>query len=79
MIEVNRAASLALAVVNDSVLTYADDKTGHILSRLYLQSELPGVVEEPNFFFDLTEPRSGRALRLATPLRQCALCRQRGK
>jgi hypothetical protein len=45
-------ASLGLAVVDDTVLSYADDKSGHILSRLYLEPELgPDAVEEPNFYF----------------------------
>jgi hypothetical protein len=44
-------ADLALAVVDDTVLSFADDKTGHMLSRLYLEPELPGKIEEPNFYF----------------------------
>ena len=44
-------ASLALSVVDDTVLSFADDKTGHMLSRLYLEPELPGKLEEPNFYF----------------------------
>ena len=57
-------ATLALSVVDDTVLTFADDKTGHMLSRLYLEPELPGKVEEPNFYFDLTEEKSGLAMDL---------------
>jgi hypothetical protein len=44
-------ADLALSVVDDTVLSFADDKTGHMLSRLYLEPELTGKVEEPNFYF----------------------------
>ncbi|MBL9004590.1 MAG: hypothetical protein JNJ46_10105, partial [Myxococcales bacterium] len=44
-------ADVALSVVDDTVLSFADDKTGHMLSRLYLEPELPGKVEEPNFYF----------------------------
>lgn len=44
-------ADLALGVVDDTVLSFADDKTGHILSRLYLEPELQGKIEEPNFYF----------------------------
>jgi hypothetical protein len=44
-------ADLALGVVDDTVLSFADDKTGHILSRLYLEPEVPGKIEEPNFYF----------------------------
>lgn len=46
------AADLALAVTDDTVLSFADDKTGHLLARLYLEAEMPGqIVEEPNFYF----------------------------
>jgi hypothetical protein len=46
------AADVALAVVDDTVLKYADDKEGHILAQLYLLSEMPGqTVREPNFYF----------------------------
>lgn len=58
------AADLAVAVVDDTVISHADDKRGHILSRLLLEPELPGEVEEPNYYLDLTEARSGRALDL---------------
>jgi len=56
------AAELALAVVDDTVLSFADDKTGHMLSRLYLEQEIPGKVEEPKPYFDLTEPKSALAI-----------------
>lgn len=46
------AADVALAVVDDTVLKYADDKEGHILAQLYLLPEMPGqTVREPNFYF----------------------------
>jgi hypothetical protein len=48
-------ADLSLAVVDDTVLSFADDKTGTILSRLLLEHEVPGDIEEPNVYFDLTE------------------------
>ena len=57
-------ADLALSVVDDTVLSFADDKTGHMLSRIYLEPELPGKVEEPNFYFDLSEARSAMAMDL---------------
>ena len=57
-------ADVALSVVDDTVLSFADDKTGHMLSRLYLEPELTGKVEEPNFYFDLSEKKSGMALDL---------------
>ncbi|OGQ24393.1 MAG: hypothetical protein A2138_06840, partial [Deltaproteobacteria bacterium RBG_16_71_12] len=57
-------ADLALAVVDDTVISFADDKIGHLLSRSYLEPEIPGKVEEPRFFFDLTEEKSALALDL---------------
>lgn len=57
-------AELALSVVDDTVISFADDKNGHILSRLLLEPELPGKVEEPNFYFDLTEEKSAVAMDL---------------
>ncbi|MFO0589659.1 MAG: MG2 domain-containing protein [Polyangiaceae bacterium] len=46
------SADVALAVVDDTVLKYADDKEGHILSQVYLLPEMPGqTVREPNFYF----------------------------
>ncbi len=44
--------SLSLAVVDDKLLTFADDKQGHILSYMLLESDLVGKIEEPNFYFD---------------------------
>ncbi len=57
-------ADLSLSVIDDTVWSFADDKTGHILSRLYLEPELPGKVEEPNFYFDLSEEKSALAMDL---------------
>jgi len=46
------SADLALAVVDETVFESANDKTGHILSKLYLEPELPGQrIEDPNFYF----------------------------
>ncbi|MCH8618207.1 MG2 domain-containing protein [Undibacterium sp. TS12] len=55
-------ADIALAVVDDTVLSFADDKTATMLSRLLLESELPGKIEEPNFYTDLSEDKSALAL-----------------
>jgi hypothetical protein len=57
------AASLGLAVVDDTVLSYADDKSARILAHLFLEPELPGKVEEPNFYFG-DKPEAGAALDL---------------
>jgi hypothetical protein len=46
------AGDVAIAVVDDTVLKYADDDEGHILAQLYLLPEMPGQsVREPNFYF----------------------------
>jgi hypothetical protein len=47
-------ASVGVAVVDDTVLSFADDKSANILAHLYLEPEL-GVtaadpIEEPNFY-----------------------------
>jgi hypothetical protein len=57
-------ADVALSVVDDTVVSYADDKAGNILSRIFLEPELEEKVEEPNFYFDLSEARSALALDL---------------
>lgn len=55
-------AELALSVVDDTVLSFADDKSANMLSRFLLESELPGKIEEPNFYTDLGEDKSALAL-----------------
>ncbi len=44
---------VALAVVDDTILNFADDKSGNLLVSLLLAAELPpGLpIEEPNFYF----------------------------
>jgi hypothetical protein len=58
-------ASVALAVVDDTVLSYADDKSARILARLYLEPELGATagdpIEEPNFYFS-GKPEAAAAL-----------------
>jgi hypothetical protein len=48
-------ASLGLAVVDDTVLSFADDKTGKIMAHVYLEPELGATaadpIEEPNYYF----------------------------
>lgn len=46
------SGNFSLSVVDDKLLTFADDKQGHILSHLLLESDVTGEVEEPNFYFD---------------------------
>ncbi len=57
-------ADVALAVVDDTVLNFADSKTGNILAQLYLEPEIPGqTVAEPNFYFS-KDPKAPEALDL---------------
>lgn len=58
------AAELAMSVVDDTVISFADDKSGHLLSKLLFEPELPGKIQEPNFYLDLTEAKSAMALDL---------------
>ncbi len=55
-------ADLSLAVVDDKLLSYADDKQGNILSTLLLQSDLDSKVEEADFYFDKEEAKAPQAL-----------------
>ncbi len=56
------AAELALAVVDDSVLRFANDKSGHLAARLLLESEVQGAVFEPDYYFDEAEEDAPLAL-----------------
>ncbi len=48
-------ASLGVAVVDDTVLSFADDKSAKIMARMYLEPELGATaadpIEEPNYYF----------------------------
>lgn len=55
-------ANLSMAVVNDQLLSFADDKQGNIVSQLLLQEDLKGKVEEPAFYFDKKEEKADLAL-----------------
>ncbi|MBA3464491.1 MAG: hypothetical protein H0T46_31460 [Deltaproteobacteria bacterium] len=64
-------ANVALAVVDDTVLSYADDKSAKILAKLYLEPELGATaadpIEEPNFYFtDKPEAAAAMDALLAT-------------
>ncbi len=56
--------NFALSVVDDNLLSFADDKQGNILSKILLEPELKEKVEEPNFYFDKKEEKSDKALDL---------------
>jgi hypothetical protein len=55
-------ANLSMAVVNDQLLSFADDKSGNVLSQLLLQQDIREKVEEPAFYFNRKESKSARAL-----------------
>jgi hypothetical protein len=57
-------AELALSVVDDNVLSFADDEEGHILSRLYLDPELTESPDDPAWYFDDDEALASRGLDL---------------
>lgn len=46
------SGDFSVAVVDDKLLTFADDKQGNLLSYMLLESDLKGKIEEPNFYFD---------------------------
>ena len=55
-------AKISVAVVDDQLITFADDKQDNILSSLLLSSEVKGEVQEPSFYFDPEEPKASRAM-----------------
>jgi len=64
-------ASVGLAVVDDTVLSFADDKTARILAHVYLEPELGATaadpIDEPNFYFgDKPEAEAAMDALLAT-------------
>lgn len=57
-------ARLGVAVVDDTVLSYADDHSPHVLAQRYLVGMLKGSIHKPNFYFKTDEPKASRALDL---------------
>jgi hypothetical protein len=55
-------AHLALSVVDDQVISFADDKQDNIVSYLLMTSDLKGEVQEPSFYFKDDEPQAKEAL-----------------
>jgi hypothetical protein len=55
-------ANLSLSVVNDQLLSFADDKSGNILSELLLQQDIKEKIEEPAFYFNAKEEKADKAL-----------------
>lgn len=55
-------ANLSLAVVDDKLLSFADDKSSNILSSLLLENDLKTKIEEPQFYFNDKEAKADEAL-----------------
>jgi len=55
-------AHLSLSVVDDQLLSFADDKSSNILSHMLVEADIKGKVEEPKFYFDANEPKADQAL-----------------
>lgn len=55
------SANLGLSVVDEQLLTFADDKQDNILSYMLFSSELQGKIQEPYFYFDPKEPKAKEA------------------
>ena len=45
----------SVSVVDETLLTHADDKQANILAYFLLTSDLKGEIKEPNFYFEPTE------------------------
>jgi hypothetical protein len=56
------ATQLSVAVVDDRLLTFADDKAGGIASKLMVESEIKGLLPDAKFYFDKSEPIAREAL-----------------
>jgi TonB-dependent SusC/RagA subfamily outer membrane receptor len=58
------SANLSLAVVDDQLIAFADDKQDNILSHFLMSSDLKGKIHEPYFYFKKDEPKAIPALDL---------------
>ncbi len=56
------SANIGLAVVDEQLLTLADDKQDNLISYLLFSSELKGRIHEPYFYVDPAEPKAAEAL-----------------
>lgn len=58
------SGDITVSVVDDKVISLANDKQGNILAKLLLEADITGDVLEPNFYFDKNEPKAEEALNL---------------
>ncbi|NDV77659.1 alpha-2-macroglobulin family protein [Dysgonomonas sp. 511] len=56
------SANIGLSVVDEQILTMADDKQDNLLTYMLLSSELKGEIQEPSFYFDPNEPKANEAI-----------------
>ena len=54
--------NFALSVVNDQLLSFADDRSGNLISKMLLEYDIKETIEEPAFYFDKKESKSVKAL-----------------
>jgi hypothetical protein len=57
-------ARLGMSVVDDTVLSFADDHEPHFLAQRYLSGQLVGKIHKPNFYFKPNEKKASQALDL---------------
>ncbi|TCI90366.1 TonB-dependent receptor plug domain-containing protein [Tenacibaculum sp. M341] len=55
-------ANLSVAIADNKLVSFANDKQDHILSYLLLSSELKGKIYKPEFYFNSKEEKSYEAL-----------------
>ena len=55
-------ANLSLAVTDDKLLAFADDKQGNVLSQMLFESDITEKVEEASFYFDKKQAKADEAL-----------------
>lgn len=56
------SGAFSLAVTDETLLSLADDRQGHIAASLLLEQDIKGEIEEPNFYFDPKEADAEQAL-----------------
>jgi hypothetical protein len=54
--------NFSIAVTDDQLLSFADDKSSTILSHMLAESDIKGKVEEPRFYFDPKQEKADKAL-----------------
>lgn len=55
-------SDFSMSVVDDKLLSFADDRSGNILSKMFLEYDIKEKIEEPAFYFDVTQEKAPKAL-----------------